>query len=98
MRRMKTEETGDTPKLMPVEITDAFHEFGWDLPGLPWKEVVTRLGPAYELTGKDGKPNNRKASLLLARCKLAYARGERAARKNQPGITAKAREYARKHA
>lgn len=81
-------EVGDYP-MRKIEIVDAFYEYGWDTPSVAWKVVVARLSRAYSIDRKDTR--------LLERCKLAHARGVRAAKKNGPAITVKAREYARQH-
>jgi hypothetical protein len=86
MRRMK-KEIGDYP-MKPIEIVDAFEEYGWDSPRIPWSVVKGKLSRAYGISSTDTK--------LLARCKTAFNRGVREAKENKPGITAKAREYAKK--
>jgi hypothetical protein len=96
---MKPFKSSQAPEFTTEEeFLDAFHEYGWDRPGLQWNFVVEKLGPFYGLTTKNGMPNNRAASMLLKRCKLAYNRGSRAAKKNQPAITRIARQLARERA
>jgi hypothetical protein len=87
MRRMK-KEIGDYP-LKPIEIVDALEEYGWDCPRASWTVAEAQLSHAYGLTKENTK--------LLARCKTAFTRGVREAKKNKPAITAKARAYARQH-
>jgi hypothetical protein len=85
MRRMK-KEIGDYP-MKPIEIVDAFEEYGWDCPRISWSVVKAKLSRACSIGRTDTK--------LLARCKTAFNRGVREAKENKSGITAKAREYAR---
>jgi hypothetical protein len=81
-------EIGDYP-MKPIEIVDAFEEYGWDCHSISWTLVRAKLSRAYSISRTNKK--------LLARCKAAFNRGVRDAKKYKPAIAAKAREYARQH-
>ena len=76
---------------LPIEVVDAFEEFGWDCPRAKWKNAIQKLAPAYSVPMIRQRAASKTAALLVARCKVAFLRGQRAARKYQPAITKKAR-------
>jgi len=76
-------------------IIDELEEHGWDSPSMPWKETLRRLAYRMELVTGDLKPVSKSAARLLPRCRTAFLRGARWARKNQPGITRAARRLAK---
>ena len=76
---------------LPIEVVDAFEEFGWDCPHAKWKETIQKLAPAYSVPVIGHGAASETAALLIARCKVAFLRGQRAARKYKPAITKKAR-------
>jgi len=76
-------------------IFDEFEEHGWDSPSMPWKETLRRLAYRMGLVTGDLKPVSKSAARLLPRCRTAFLRGARWARKNQPAITRASRRIAK---
>ena len=78
-RRTKPVATAKT-----LAILDEFEEWGWDNPAMAWEDVLRRLARAHRLVTPSGIPVSKAAAGTLAKCKLAFQRGARSARKNHP--------------
>jgi hypothetical protein len=80
----------DDTKFLPIEVVDAFREYGWDCPRVRWTVALRKIAPAYSLPMKGTRAADQKTARLIARCKRGFLRGQYDAKKYQPAITAKA--------
>jgi hypothetical protein len=66
-----------------IEVLDAFEELGWDCPSTSWPAALRRIFGEHDLP---------LTAIQRTRCKRAFERGVKWARKKQPAITRLARK------
>lgn len=81
-----------------LEMQESFEELGRDMPAMPWKDAVLKLGRARGFVDANGKPLGLTAKDFLRLCLKDFRRGQRDARRNKPRITRDARKLSKKRA
>jgi hypothetical protein len=84
------------PKINLIEMQESFEELGRDMPALPWKDAVLKLGRAKGLVDAEGKPIGLTARDFLRFCLKDFRRGQRDARRDKPAIARSARKLSKK--
>ncbi len=64
-------------QLQKRAMLDAFEEYGWESPDIPWGGLLNRLAYPMGLVTNDGKPVSKRAARFLVKCNQAFNRGVR---------------------
>jgi len=72
------------PKINLIEMQESFEELGRDMPTLPWKDAVLKLGRRKGFVDAKGKPIGLTARDFLRLCFKDFRRGQRDGRRDKP--------------